>query len=104
MAQKRFKFLVTYRFDGAIYIAEQLTHVIGNRRIRTLYGYTAVQTNISNACTDQDFIFAAVDLKLVGLDVEIAERFVIQRDGDSLALAGLKEDLSETLYLYQIIR
>ena len=55
------------------------------------------QTDIGAGSAHQQLIAAALHLPAVGLDVPVAERLIVQRDGDGLALSGFQLHLGKAL-------
>ncbi len=99
VAQQDFKLPVRDRLDIAGVVVGQRFAVVGVFRPGPGHGHVAGQLDIRRGGADQDLILAALDLKLVGFDIEVPERFVVKGDGDGFALTGLQEDLLKTFQL-----
>ena len=97
MAQQDLKLPVRDSVDIAAVIAGELFAVIGIGGVGPGHRHTAGQPDIRSGGADEDLIPAALDLKLVGFDVEVAKCFVIQGNGDSFAFASLQKDLCKAL-------
>ena len=69
------------------------------RCARTVHLNGGGQADVRRACPYAKLIRAALDLPAAGLCVPVAERLVVQRQGDGLALPCLQPDLCEGLQL-----
>ena len=98
--QQGFKFCRRHVLDVTGLVMEQALSCIGVRGTGALHGNFCFQTDILHTGTDQDLIVATLDLPAVGLDIPVAERLIVQRDGDGLALPRLEEDFGKTLQLF----
>ena len=78
-------------------VVGQLQPGIGVRGMGALHRHHGGEPDVGTGGTYQQLVAASLHLPSVGLDVPVAERLVIQRDGDGLALSGFQLHLEKAL-------
>ena len=98
-AQQRLKLRVRHVLHLRSAVMLQIFARIGVGCAGARHRDSGSQADIGAGSTHQQLIAAALHLPAVGLDIPVAERLIVQRDGDGLALSGFQLHLGKALQL-----